>query len=76
MSIEPDEYTAMNILKREMKDWPTKAQAWHDAIQVTCREAIVSHKLGNTLHDEVVEDMSHNAATRFMKTNFNVETSK
>jgi hypothetical protein len=63
---------AFETIKQAMKEDPGYAHSWHCNIAMMCHDAILEHD------DQVdfAHEVGNDAATRFMKLCFDVETSK
>lgn len=68
MSIEIE--NALNVLKKSMKDDPDYAYGWHDNIAMACYDQFIGH-----LDHGLAHFTANKAATTFMKSVFDIETS-
>ncbi len=69
---------AFNVLKKSMNDDSSYAHGWHCNIAMMCYDAIKEKNLvsgSNFTHIEALE-VGNEAASRFMKLCFDVETSQ
>lgn len=64
---------AFGVLKKALKDDPAYAHGWHCNIAVMCQDAI--HNSDSPSDDRLAYDIGNDAASRFMKLCFDVNTS-
>ena len=65
---------AMNTLRQAFKDAPDFAHGWHCNIAAMCYDAIRAREEPNRWAHKKAHEVSNDAARRFMKLAFDVET--
>ena len=70
-----DSKQAIETLSKALSVDPNYAQGWHDNIAMVCYDAIYD-VLGEAADHDTACEIANNAASRFMKLAFHVETTK